>query len=298
LRKRIEGRMYCGICGRFYNKLRPSLQHGVCDVDGSVLEKRWDDDVEKSKARFEEYLREALEAYSLLIPYAESSFDVDASQEENFLFAEILYKLKQGKKREYQLYKKIASANLPTKYGNFTIVGYQNKVDYSYHLVLIKGGVKGKRNVPVRIHSSCITGDIFGSSKCDCGDQLHRALEYINKKECGVLIYLFQEGRGINILNKIMAYDLQDKGLDTVEANEELKFPPEMREYDMVDDILRDLGIKSIDIITNNPDKFEKLHSLGIIIEERIPMMCKVGKHNKRYIEIKIKKMGHKIEKQ
>lgn len=295
LQQRIDGRKYCRTCGRFYNKLRPSLARDVCDFDGTTLEKRWDDDAERGKSRFDEYLEESLGAYHFLVPHAKSSFDANADQEENLLFSEILGKLSRGTKQIHHIMKNVASADLETKYGTFRIIGYQNQIDYTYHLALAMGDLHGERNVPTRIHSSCVTGDIFHSRKCDCGDQLATAMSVISKRRRGLIIYLFQEGRGINILNKIRAYDLQARGYDTVDANETLGFPAELREYDAIDDILADLEVRSIDLMTNNPDKFNKLHSLGIIIENRIPLKVKKYKQNARYMHTKKVRMGHMV---
>ncbi len=295
LQRRIARRKYCPLCGRFYNKLRPPRVPGVCDVDGERLVGRWDDDANQQRQRFDEYLGESITAYEYLSQKSELSFDVNADQEENFLFAEILHKLSNGTKTAHCLYERIAIAELPTKFGKFKLVGYQNKIDYTYHLALIKGNVAFKRNVPVRIHSSCITGDIFHSLKCDCGLQLDSAMQLLSRKGFGVLVYLFQEGRGINILNKIKAYGLQQNGYDTVEANEMLGFPAEVRQYHVVSEILKDLHITSIDLITNNPDKMHKLQGSGVIIEQRIPLVCPANKHNEHYLTTKRNKMGHML---
>jgi 3,4-dihydroxy 2-butanone 4-phosphate synthase/GTP cyclohydrolase II len=171
-----------------------------------------------------------------------------------------------------------------------------SKVDYKHHLALVKGNVRNKRGVLLRIHSSCMTGDIFGSLKCDCGKQLEKALKIINKAGQGVLIYLYQEGRGINIINKIDAYNLQRKGADTVMANELLKLPPDMREYTAAKDILSDLGVRSVKILTNNPDKIYKLEELGIIVESSIPLEIRPHKYNKKYLATKKNKMGHTLK--
>lgn len=295
LMRRIDRRMYCRTCGRFYNAIRPSKIKGICNFDGTKLEKRMDDNKEKCRNRFDEYLEESLDAYEMLLPHADTSFDVNADQEENMLFSEVLSKLSRGMKKTHRLHIRTADTPLPTEFGVFKLVGYQNQVDYSYHLALVMGDPKGQRNVPTRIHSSCMTGDIFHSRKCDCGEQLAAAMKYVAKKKRGVVIYLLQEGRGINILNKIKAYDLQSKGVDTVDANEALGLPAEMRQYEVVDDILMDLGVKSIDLMTNNPDKFNKLHSLGVIIEKRLPLVIDSQEHSAKYLETKKSRMGHMI---
>lgn len=173
---------------------------------------------------------------------------------------------------------------------------YLSKVDYKENLAIIKGSVKNKRGVLLRVHSSCITGDILGSLKCDCGEQLQKALKTIEKSNVGILIYLHQEGRGINIINKIHAYELQGKGADTVEANTLLKLPVDMREYGAVKDILSDLEVKSIKILTNNPDKVYKLEELGIMVESVVPLEIKPHKHNKKYLLVKKNKMNHNLK--
>lgn len=187
----------------------------------------------------------------------------------------------------------VATANLPTRYGNFTIAGFYDTGRKKEHIALIKGCVRDHEECVVRIHSECHTGDIFGSLKCDCRDQLEASLDYISKKPCGVLIYLKQEGRGIGLLNKIKAYKLQDLGLDTVEANEFLGFPDDLREYSVAAKIIQILGIKSIALFTNNPEKIKGLQKEGINVVKRIPLIVKPNTYNRLYLRTKKKKMGH-----
>jgi GTP cyclohydrolase II len=189
----------------------------------------------------------------------------------------------------------VAQAKLPTRYGDFIIAGFRSSRDGKEHTALIKGDVSDKEAVPIRIHSECHTGDIFGSLKCDCREQLEASLEYIASKPFGVLIYLRQEGRGIGLLNKIKAYHLQDLGLDTIEANECLGFPSDLRDYRDAAKIIRLLRIKSVALLTNNPEKIQGLAQEGIAVAGRVPLHIAPNHHNKRYMETKMEKMGHLI---
>ncbi len=293
IKKRIEERIYCPKCGRFYNKtIKPKI-NGVCDEDKIKLIKRPDDYLEIVKNRFDSYMEESINAFNFLVHYAKTSFDVDADKEEISLFAEIITKLNSQIKKSHHIYHRTGQTKLQTEFGEFVLMGYQNVVNYDYHLVLTKGDLINKRNVPLRVHSSCITGDIFHSRKCDCGEQLKKSLKYIGQCDVGLLIYLFQEGRGINIINKIKAYELQSEGFNTIDANEYLGLPPELRQYDLVKDILSDLQIKSVALMTNNPEKISRLQSLGIIIEGRIPVETLPNEHNERYLKTKKEKLGH-----
>ncbi|WP_427337788.1 bifunctional 3,4-dihydroxy-2-butanone-4-phosphate synthase/GTP cyclohydrolase II [Caloranaerobacter sp. DY30410] len=194
------------------------------------------------------------------------------------------------------LIEKVAEADMPTKYGEFKIIGYQNKLNDEHHVALVKGNIAGDEPVLVRIHSECLTGDTFGSMRCDCGEQLQAALKKINEEGKGVLIYLRQEGRGIGLINKLKAYVLQDKGMDTVEANLALGFPEDLRDYTVGAQILVDLGVKNIKLMTNNPKKLSGLSSYGLKIVERIPLEVSYNEKNKYYLKTKKEKMGHILE--
>jgi len=185
--------------------------------------------------------------------------------------------------------------NLPTTFGEFKLHLYRSLVDGQHHAALVMGDVRGKENVLVRVHSECLTGDVFGSQRCDCGSQLHDAMKRIADEGEGVLVYMRQEGRGIGFANKIHAYALQEKGLDTVEANEKLGFKPDLREYGLGAQILVDLGLHSIRLLTNNPKKVVGLEGFNLRIVEQIPIRAEPTPHNKKYLETKREKMGHKL---
>ncbi len=189
-----------------------------------------------------------------------------------------------------------AKAGLPTCFGDFQILVFKNSLDDKEHLAIVKGDVKGKKDVLLRIHSECLTGDVFGSKRCDCGEQLHNALHRIEDQGEGVVIYMRQEGRGIGLTNKIKAYALQEEGLDTVEANEKLGFPADMREYHLAAQIIRYLGIESIRLMTNNPAKTHGLEDLGINISNREPIVIEANDVNKGYLHTKAVKMGHQLD--
>jgi len=195
--------------------------------------------------------------------------------------------------RMEQLVHRLAEAKLPTKYGEFTIIGYSNDVDQAQHVALMMGDVAGKPNILVRMHSKCLTGDVFGSERCDCGLQLSLAMEKIGQAGAGVIVYLDQEGRGIGLLNKLKAYALQDAGADTVQANQKLGFAPDLRNYGIGAQILRDLGLSSIRVMTNNPRKLVGLEGYGLEIVERIPLVTDPNHQNRAYLDAKRDKLGH-----
>ena len=192
-----------------------------------------------------------------------------------------------------RLVERIASAAMPTVSGDFSVIGYRSVMDGREHIALVKGDVEGKANVLVRMHSECLTGDVFGSMRCDCGQQLHAAMRQIDEEGCGAIVYLRQEGRGIGLGNKLKAYHLQDGGMDTVEANEKLGFKPDLRDYGIGAQILLDLGLHSIRLLTNNPKKIVGLDGYDIEITGREPLSMEPGEHNEKYLETKKSKMGH-----
>ncbi len=192
-----------------------------------------------------------------------------------------------------KLVQRMNSVNLPTKIGDFQLYLYRSEIADEHHLALVKGDVANTRNVLVRLHSSCLTGDVFGSVRCDCGEQLERAMELIEEEGCGVVLYMGQEGRGIGLVNKLKAYELQEHGRDTVEANEELGFAADLRDYGIGAQILRDLGLSSIRLLTNNPSKVIGLKGHGLDIVERVPLQTVPTISNRAYLKTKRDKMGH-----
>lgn len=294
IKANFKKRLVCSLCGRTYDYTIAPDKPGICDYDKGKLVKEHMSEP-KIKSEFNQFLEENQETYDFLKNHANHFFSVSGDEDDITTFSNIIYKLKNGVRENYQLYSKQSSATLPTKFGVFIINTYLSQVDYSFHAALIKGDVRGKTGVLTRVHSSCMTGDVFGSLKCDCGQQLHRSMRKINKEGCGVIIYLFQEGRGINIINKVNAYSLQAVGLDTIEANEQLGLPGEMRQYRIVKDILADLGVKSIRLLTNNPDKINKLTDLGTVIEDIEKIECKPNIENEKYLSTKKNRMGHKL---
>ncbi|NCO68480.1 MAG: bifunctional 3,4-dihydroxy-2-butanone-4-phosphate synthase/GTP cyclohydrolase II [Nitrospirae bacterium CG_4_10_14_0_8_um_filter_41_23] len=190
--------------------------------------------------------------------------------------------------------KRAVAVKLPTKYGNeFTVIAYTNDIDNNIHIALVKGEIKPEDEILVRVHSQCLTGDIFGSERCDCGEQLHKAMEMIRKEGKGVLLYMKQEGRGIGLINKLKAYELQDKGLDTVEANLKLGFKPDLRDYGIGAQILVDLGVRKMRLMTNNPKKIVGLEGYGLKVVERVSIETRPNEKNIIYLKTKKKKLGH-----
>ena len=200
------------------------------------------------------------------------------------------------KKKEDKLINRAAEAKLPTKFGDFNIKVYTCIIDNREHVAITKGDISDKEDVLVRVHSECLTGDIFGSLRCDCGEQLTTALQLIEKEGVGVVLYMRQEGRGIGLTNKIKAYSLQDQGMDTVEANVALGFKPDLRDYGVGAQILLDLGLSSIRLITNNPKKIVGLEGYGLQVTDRVPLKIDPNEVNKTYLKAKKEKMGHMLD--
>jgi 3,4-dihydroxy 2-butanone 4-phosphate synthase/GTP cyclohydrolase II len=192
-----------------------------------------------------------------------------------------------------KLVERVETIKMPTDFGDFNLHLYRSRVDGQHHLALVRGEVAGRKNVLVRVHSECLTGDVFGSRRCDCGPQLHRAMSQVAEAGCGVILYMRQEGRGIGLGPKIQAYKLQEQGMDTVEANLKLGYGMDLREYGLGAQMLCDLGLKTIRLLTNNPKKVVGLAGYGLKIVEQVPIQVKANPHNERYLKTKKKKMGH-----
>ena len=202
------------------------------------------------------------------------------------------------RRRTERLVERIAIADMPTKYGAFSAYGYRSVIDGQQHVALVCGDVDGAKDVLVRVHSECLTGDVFGSFRCDCGEQLDRAMSQIAQEGTGVLLYLAQEGRGIGLLNKLRAYELQEQGYDTVDANVHLGFPVDSRDYSVGYQILADLGLTSIRVLTNNPRKLEGLEGYGLTVSEQLPIEAEPNTFNSEYLRTKRERMGHILHHQ
>jgi 3,4-dihydroxy 2-butanone 4-phosphate synthase/GTP cyclohydrolase II len=202
--------------------------------------------------------------------------------------------IKYRRSRE-KLVERVETVKMPTDYGEFDLVLYRSRTDGQNHLALVRGEVAGKKNVLVRVHSECLTGDVFGSRRCDCGPQLHQAMRQIADAGTGVIVYMRQEGRGIGLGPKIRAYKLQERGYDTVEANLKLGYGMDLREYGLGAQILCDLGLKTIRLLTNNPKKIVGLEGYGLEISEQVPIRVKPNPHNEKYLATKREKLGHLI---
>jgi len=202
------------------------------------------------------------------------------------------------RRRHDKLVERVVATALPTEFGDFVAVGYRSLVDDKHHVALVKGEVEGRSDVLVRVHSECLTGDVFHSLRCDCGEQLGSALAMIEEEGAGVLLYLAQEGRGIGLLNKLRAYKLQEQGLDTVDANLQLGLPADLRDYGIGAQILADLGLTSIRILTNNPKKIRGLEGYGLSVTEQVPIEHLPNPHNEAYLQAKKDRMGHMLHHQ
>ncbi|MFQ5787174.1 MAG: GTP cyclohydrolase II, partial [Thermodesulfobacteriota bacterium] len=195
--------------------------------------------------------------------------------------------------RAEYLVKRAAFATVPTVYGEFNAIVYENEIDPQHHIAFVKGDIDSEREILVRVHSECLTSDVFGSLRCDCGSQIRQAMRIIDKEGMGVILYMRQEGRGIGLVNKIKAYALQDNGFDTVEANEALGFKPDLRDYGIGAQILNDLGVRNMRLLTNNPRKVKGLEGFGLQIVERVPIEIPPNERNSNYLKVKKDKLGH-----
>ncbi len=223
--------------------------------------------------------------------------DLEKLAEEHDLIIVSVEQLIAYRRRHDKLVQKVAEAHLPTRYGEFTAIAYKSVIDHDEHVALVKGEViNGDEPILVRVHSECLTGDVFGSMRCDCGEQIHMAMKAIEKEGRGVFVYMRQEGRGIGLHNKIKAYALQDGGLDTVEANIELGFPADLRDYGIGAQILSDLGVQDMRLLTNNPKKVVGLDGYGLRVIETVPIQTEPHPENIEYLETKKDKLGHLLD--
>ena len=219
---------------------------------------------------------------------------VDFAKKHGLKICTIEALIKYRRTRE-KLVERMEVVKLPSEYGDFELYLYRSKLDGQHHLALVKGHVAGKQNVLVRVHSECLTGDVFGSKRCDCGPQLRQAMRQVAEEGRGAIVYMRQEGRGIGLASKLKAYKLQEQGYDTVEANRKLGYPMDLREYGLGAQILCDLGLKTIRLLTNNPKKVVGLEGYGLEIVEQVPIRVKPNPHNAKYLRVKREKLGHRL---